>query len=150
MAAKQNNKNNYQQVIWHSRRKEYCNSRLFFKSNTNDTRESPAIKICNDLINEGAKLKIYDPKVSKEKIEVDLNLKSSNSNESSQYGTWVNSPSILDAIKGVDGIVIFGVQSSCFALFIISSANRDLRFARAILSGAYGDAAYQWQLRVPP
>ena len=38
-----------------------------FKSNTNDTRESPAIRICNDLIKEGAKLRIYDPKVSEKK-----------------------------------------------------------------------------------
>tara|TARA_B100000579_G_scaffold437905_1_gene469816 strand:- start:1590 stop:3011 length:1422 start_codon:yes stop_codon:yes gene_type:complete len=77
-----------------------------FKSNTNDTRESPAIKICNDLINEGAKLKIYDPKVSEKKIELDLNLKNPNSNESYPNGSWVYSPTILDAAKGVDGIVI--------------------------------------------
>ena len=36
-----------------------------FKSNTNDTRESPAINICNSLMNEGAKLRIYDPKVKR-------------------------------------------------------------------------------------
>ena len=42
-----------------------------FKANTNDTRESPAINICNDLIEEGANLHIYDPKVN-EKIKEDL------------------------------------------------------------------------------
>ena len=34
-----------------------------FKANTNDTRESAAINICKDLIEEGAFLSIYDPKV---------------------------------------------------------------------------------------
>ena len=36
-----------------------------FKANTNDTRESPAINICQKLLEEGAFLKIYDPKVKR-------------------------------------------------------------------------------------
>ena len=43
-----------------------------FKANTNDTRESPAVQICKNLLNEGAYLKIHDPKVSKEQIALDL------------------------------------------------------------------------------
>ena len=43
-----------------------------FKANTNDTRESPAIKICKALLEEGAKLSIYDPKVNKDQIIKDL------------------------------------------------------------------------------
>jgi len=43
-----------------------------FKSNTNDTRESPAIDICRDLLEEGCKLSVYDPKVKKNQIEKDL------------------------------------------------------------------------------
>ena len=43
-----------------------------FKANTNDTRESAAIKICRDLIEEGAELVIHDPKVSQLQIENDL------------------------------------------------------------------------------
>ena len=39
-----------------------------FKANTNDTRESPAINICKKLIEEGAFLKIYDPKVKEHQI----------------------------------------------------------------------------------
>ncbi len=77
-----------------------------FKANTNDTRESPAIKTCNDLINEGAKLRIYDPRVSKEKIEVDLKIKEEKNTKSSTSGSWSYSPTVLDAIKGVDGIVV--------------------------------------------
>ena len=43
-----------------------------FKANTNDTRNSACIKICKDLIEEGAFLSIYDPKVVKDQIERDL------------------------------------------------------------------------------
>ena len=46
-----------------------------FKANTNDTRESAAISICKDLIDEGAYLLIYDPKVNPEQIESDLQIK---------------------------------------------------------------------------
>lgn len=35
-----------------------------FKKNTGDTRETPAISVCKTLLDEGAKLNIYDPKVS--------------------------------------------------------------------------------------
>ena len=43
-----------------------------FKKNTADTRESAAIHICKQLIEEGAQLKIFDPKVKKEQIFLDL------------------------------------------------------------------------------
>ena len=43
-----------------------------FKKDTNDTRESAAIYICRDLLAERAKLTIYDPQVSLEKIRNDL------------------------------------------------------------------------------
>lgn len=43
-----------------------------FKKNTGDTRESPAITICKDLLEEGAKLEVYDPKVDSEQIMSDL------------------------------------------------------------------------------
>tara|TARA_B100000989_G_scaffold214088_1_gene162749 strand:+ start:6452 stop:7813 length:1362 start_codon:yes stop_codon:yes gene_type:complete len=43
-----------------------------FKANTNDSRESSSIYISYNLIERGYKLKIYDPKVSKDKILKDL------------------------------------------------------------------------------
>ena len=43
-----------------------------FKKNTNDSRESASIYIAFDLVNEGAILNIYDPKVTKEKMLSDL------------------------------------------------------------------------------
>ncbi|KAL1456921.1 hypothetical protein WDU94_001607 [Cyamophila willieti] len=43
-----------------------------FKKNTGDTRESPAIHVCRTLLYEGAKLKIYDPKVESSQIIQEL------------------------------------------------------------------------------
>ncbi|NJR43767.1 MAG: hypothetical protein HC767_15040 [Akkermansiaceae bacterium] len=39
-----------------------------------DTRETPAIDVCKGLMEEGAKLKIYDPQVSFQQIQMDLSL----------------------------------------------------------------------------
>lgn len=43
-----------------------------FKKDTNDTRESAAIYVCRDLLEERARLTIYDPQVSLEKIRTDI------------------------------------------------------------------------------
>ena len=43
-----------------------------FKKDTNDTRESAAIYVANDLINEQAQIAVYDPKVSRKKVLNDL------------------------------------------------------------------------------
>jgi UDPglucose 6-dehydrogenase len=43
-----------------------------FKKDTNDTRESAAIKVCRDLLDERASLVIVDPKVSRAQILADL------------------------------------------------------------------------------
>lgn len=43
-----------------------------FKKNTGDTRESPAIFVCNFLLADGAKLNIYDPRVEHEQILKEL------------------------------------------------------------------------------
>jgi UDPglucose 6-dehydrogenase len=43
-----------------------------FKKDTNDTRESAAIYVADDLLNEEANLAIYDPKVSEKQIYFDL------------------------------------------------------------------------------
>jgi len=45
-----------------------------FKKDTNDTRESAAIYVCKDLIDEQAKVAIYDPKVPEAQIRRDLGL----------------------------------------------------------------------------
>ncbi len=43
-----------------------------FKKDTNDTRESPAVYVCRDLLEEQANLAIYDPKVPAETVLRDL------------------------------------------------------------------------------
>jgi len=43
-----------------------------FKKDTNDTRESPAIEVCRDLLREHAHLNIYDPQVDAETIRANL------------------------------------------------------------------------------
>ncbi|MBA0884396.1 UDP-glucose 6-dehydrogenase [Flavobacterium undicola] len=43
-----------------------------FKKDTNDTRESAAIYVADDLISENAKIAVYDPKVSRKKVLADL------------------------------------------------------------------------------
>ena len=47
-----------------------------FKKDTNDTRESPAIYVGRDLLEEEASLAIYDPKVTSDQIYLDLGAKS--------------------------------------------------------------------------
>lgn len=53
-----------------------------FKKDTNDTRESAAIYVCRDLLEERARLTIYDPKVGLEQIKQELIYLMT-----SQYGT---------------------------------------------------------------
>ena len=43
-----------------------------FKKDTNDTRESAAIKVADNLLNEQAHIAVYDPKVTAEKMYADL------------------------------------------------------------------------------
>lgn len=44
-----------------------------FKKDTNDTRESAAIYVADDLLNEQAEIVVFDPKVEQEQIQLDLN-----------------------------------------------------------------------------
>ena len=74
-----------------------------FKANTNDTRESPCIDICKDLLEEGAHLLIYDPKVENYKIEKDLAVKDINNID---HGDWKICSSIKESALESDAIVI--------------------------------------------
>ncbi len=78
-----------------------------FKANTNDTRESPAIRISLDLIEEGAQLAIHDPKVDPTQIELDLKQQPStvDSNLLAE-GTWHFTDSVEEALKGADAVLI--------------------------------------------
>ena len=52
-----------------------------FKKDTNDTRESAAIYVADDLINEQATIAVFDPKVSEKQILADLNYLETRSDE---------------------------------------------------------------------
>ena len=75
-----------------------------FKSNTNDTRYSPAISIVNDLLENGANLIIHDPKVSKNQIS--FALKEGNLNKDNLEGSWQFSTSLNDLFINAHAIII--------------------------------------------
>ena len=78
-----------------------------FKGNTNDTRESPAIDICKELLEEDCNLSIYDPKVNVNQISIDLEKTYTEPNKiNNQVGKWSFSESVLDASKNADAIII--------------------------------------------
>ena len=77
-----------------------------FKANTNDTRESPAIQIVKDLIENGAEIIISDPKVKISQIERDLETEENYKERSSELGYWNFSEDIYDAVQDADAIVL--------------------------------------------
>ena len=72
-----------------------------FKADTNDTRESPAIQVCLDLLEEGACLAIVDPKVREGQISIDLG-KPAGQGE----GNWQLVDSVEAAAEGADALVL--------------------------------------------
>ena len=84
-----------------------------FKANTNDTRESPAIRICRDLLEEGAFLAIYDPKVNPAQIAADLGQAESTPTSGHEYVNasfgerlWLSCSTADDACAGADAVVV--------------------------------------------
>ena len=86
-----------------------------FKADTNDTREAPAIRIAQDLLEEGAQLAIHDPKVEAEQIARDLKLPASSAPDAesgptraalSGEGTWWPTDDIAAAVSGADAVLI--------------------------------------------
>ena len=72
MASTSNNSNSSEKAFGTLTGKKIAILGFSFKANTNDTRESAAITICKDLLEEGAFLAINDPKVSPNQISKDL------------------------------------------------------------------------------
>ena len=70
-----------------------------FKANTNDTRESPSINISKNLLQEGAKLSFYDPKVDAQKIFLEFQ-------EIPDDKNVFVSDTALEAAKGADAIIV--------------------------------------------
>ena len=78
-----------------------------FKADTNDTREAPAIRICQDLLEEGAQLVIHDPKVTAQQIARDLQQEASPQPDAlSGSGSWARANSVEDAVMGADAVLV--------------------------------------------
>jgi UDPglucose 6-dehydrogenase len=80
-----------------------------FKANTNDTRESAAIQICKELLEEGAILSIYDPKVSRKQIKRDLNFLNDPyeiKTESNNMNKYFIAENIQETFQDADAILI--------------------------------------------
>ena len=78
-----------------------------FKADTNDTRESPSIRIALELLEEGAQLSIHDPKVSSEQISRDL-AQPPGQGEAS----WQPASDPVEACRGADAVLILTEWSS--------------------------------------
>ena len=90
-----------------------------FKKDTNDTRESPAIAVCRDLLAEQANLAIHDPKVSRTQILAALGLAGDERDE--------NGVPRVDVVSGP-----YAAADDAHALLIITEWDlyRDLDYAR--------------------
>jgi UDPglucose 6-dehydrogenase len=70
-----------------------------FKKDTNDIRESPAISVCRQLIQEKAALRIYDPKVKTEEIVISLR-------DSDVDGSVTIVDNALEAVDGAHALLV--------------------------------------------
>jgi len=76
-----------------------------FKKDTNDTRESAAIYVADDLLYEQAGIAVYDPKVEEDQILADLNYLGTRSKEENAKGvTTFSDP--YDACKDAHAIAV--------------------------------------------
>jgi UDPglucose 6-dehydrogenase len=86
-----------------------------FKADTNDTRETPAIRICRDLLEEGAQLAIFDPKVSAEQIAADLGVEALAGPGMQGEGVW---QPVADPLAAVYGAVAGGFRATVAVLLL--------------------------------
>ena len=76
-----------------------------FKKDTNDTRESAAIYVADDLLHEQANIAVYDPKVEKETIYRDMDYLQTRSSDENKKGISVyNDP--YEACKDAHAIAV--------------------------------------------
>ena len=102
--------------FWYSHCKKIIILGFSFKANTNDTRESSAISICKDLLEEGAILKIHDPKVTKTQIERDLGISEKIIPDKIDYqkrtyfeGSWSYIYEFNNSFEDADAVVVLTV-----------------------------------------
>jgi UDPglucose 6-dehydrogenase len=76
-----------------------------FKKDTNDTRESAAIRVADNLLNERANIHVYDPKVVTERIYTDLDYLNTRSEDENRALLTVES-NPYEASKGSHAIAV--------------------------------------------
>lgn len=76
-----------------------------FKKDTNDTRESAAIYVADDLLSEQASIAVFDPKVGEEQIQFDLNYLETRSESENKQGVQVMS-NAYDACQNAHAIAV--------------------------------------------
>lgn len=73
-----------------------------FKKDTGDVRQTPAVKVCEMLMADGAKLHVFDPKVTLEDAKYEF--KHSNVEVDDRLLTWAASPD--EAVEGAHAIIV--------------------------------------------
>merc|ERR1712060_163265 len=73
-----------------------------FKKDTGDVRETPAVTVCNMLLQDGASVHVYDPKVKKEDAMTEF--KYHNMEVDENKFVFCNSP--LEAVDGAHALVV--------------------------------------------
>merc|ERR1712007_276790 len=73
-----------------------------FKKDTGDVRETPAVTVCNMLLQDGASVHVYDPKVKKEDAMTEF--KYHNMEVDENKSVFRNSP--LEAVDGAHALVV--------------------------------------------
>ena len=82
----------YSLINKESLNKNVCILGWAFKKDTNDTRESAAIYVANNLIKSNIYLNVYDPKVKESQIFFDLNYINENDTKNREYVFVYNNP----------------------------------------------------------
>ena len=77
-----------------------------FKSNTNDTRESPAISITRDLLENGANLYIHDPQVSELQLKNILDVEGFLSHKNDNEGNWTYIQDLTESFNNADAVIL--------------------------------------------
>lgn len=76
-----------------------------FKKDTNDTRESAAIYVANDLMEEEANIHVYDPKVTEQQMLADLDYLNTRSAEANEKHLTVHA-NPYEALNGAHGVAV--------------------------------------------
>ncbi|SCV67837.1 BQ2448_5448 [Microbotryum intermedium] len=86
--------------------KPLCCLGFAFKKDTGDTRESPAATVCKHLLEEQAKLTIYDPKVPEAQIWLDLTQPGVHDDKAALQKQVTICNSAMEAALGAEGIIV--------------------------------------------